>query len=200
MGFALWFPRFSTWTGTRGMHLEDLYVRPHAGAAGHGRALLASLAARCRRDGYERFEWWVLDWNEPAIGFYTSLGAELLDEWTVCRLSGGPAGGPGRPGPGRRPLRAPTHGEGARPTATGPLAEPREPRWCTDRGRTEDLGVRPGQAFLVSQKILSISAMSSSAFSPVFGSVEALAADRAFSVSLTSWCSCGYFSKCGGLK
>ncbi|WP_330344511.1 GNAT family N-acetyltransferase [Streptomyces longwoodensis] len=90
VGFALWFPRFSTWTGTRGMHLEDLYVRPHARAAGHGRALLASLAARCRREGYERFEWWVLDWNEPAIGFYTSLGAELLDEWTVCRLSGGP--------------------------------------------------------------------------------------------------------------
>ncbi|MEU0110489.1 GNAT family N-acetyltransferase [Streptomyces sp. NPDC006251] len=89
-GYALWFPRFSTWTGTRGMHLEDLYVRPGARGGGHGRALLASLAALCRRHGYDRFEWWVLDWNEPAIGFYKSLGAELLDEWKVCRLSGGP--------------------------------------------------------------------------------------------------------------
>jgi GNAT superfamily N-acetyltransferase len=88
VGFALWFPRFSTWTGARGMHLEDLYVRPHARGAGHGKALLAALAAICQENGYERFEWWVLDWNEPAIRFYTSLGAELLEEWTVCRLSG----------------------------------------------------------------------------------------------------------------
>ncbi|SPF06545.1 ribosomal-protein-alanine acetyltransferase [Streptomyces sp. MA5143a] len=90
VGYALWFPRFSTWTGTRGMHLEDLYVRPAARGGGYGKALLASLAAICRRDGFERFEWWVLDWNEPAIGFYKSLGAELLEEWTVCRLSGTP--------------------------------------------------------------------------------------------------------------
>ncbi|MET9850229.1 GNAT family N-acetyltransferase [Streptomyces ossamyceticus] len=90
VGYALWFPRFSTWTGTRGMHLEDLYVRPTARGGGYGKALLASLAAICRRDGFERFEWWVLDWNEPAIGFYKSLGAELLEEWTVCRLSGTP--------------------------------------------------------------------------------------------------------------
>lgn len=90
VGYALWFPRFSTWTGTRGMHLEDLYVRPAARGGGYGKALLASLAAICRRDGFERFEWWVLDWNEPAIGFYKSLGAELLEEWTVCRLSGAP--------------------------------------------------------------------------------------------------------------
>ncbi|MCL6738346.1 GNAT family N-acetyltransferase [Streptomyces neyagawaensis] len=90
VGYALWFPRFSTWTGTRGMHLEDLYVRPTARGGGYGKALLASLAAICRRDGFERFEWWVLDWNEPAIGFYKSLGAELLEEWTVCRLSGAP--------------------------------------------------------------------------------------------------------------
>ncbi|MFF5981992.1 GNAT family N-acetyltransferase [Streptomyces olindensis] len=92
VGYALWFPRFSTWTGTRGMHLEDLYVRPAARGGGHGRALLASLAALCRRHGYDRFEWWVLDWNEPAIGFYKSLGAQFLDEWKVCRLSGGPLG------------------------------------------------------------------------------------------------------------
>ncbi|MFD7439564.1 GNAT family N-acetyltransferase [Streptomyces sp. NPDC059861] len=90
LGFALWFPRFSTWTGTRGMHLEDLYVRPHARGGGHGKALLASLAAICHQNGYERFEWWVLAWNKPTIDFYKSLGVELLDEWTVCRLSGEP--------------------------------------------------------------------------------------------------------------
>jgi GNAT superfamily N-acetyltransferase len=88
MGYALWFPRFSTWTGTRGMHLEDLYVRPQARGSGYGKALLAALAATCRRRGYDRFEWWVLAWNTPAIDFYTSLGVELLDEWKVCRLSG----------------------------------------------------------------------------------------------------------------
>ncbi|MFH8804766.1 GNAT family N-acetyltransferase [Streptomyces sp. NPDC017936] len=90
VGFALWFPRFSTWTGTRGMHLEDLYVRPGARGGGHGKALLAALAAICTRDGYERFEWWVLAWNRPTIEFYASLGVEFLDEWKVCRLSGGP--------------------------------------------------------------------------------------------------------------
>ena len=90
VGYALWFPRFSTWTGTRGMHLEDLYVRSHVRGGGHGKALLASLAAICERHGYERFEWWVLAWNEPTIDFYKSLDLELLDEWTVCRLSGEP--------------------------------------------------------------------------------------------------------------
>ncbi|MCX4763573.1 GNAT family N-acetyltransferase [Streptomyces sp. NBC_01275] len=92
VGFALWFPRFSTWTGTRGMHLEDLYVRPDARGGGHGKALLAALAALCARSGYERFEWWVLSWNEPTIAFYKSLGVEFLDEWRVCRLSGAPLG------------------------------------------------------------------------------------------------------------
>lgn len=92
VGYALWFPRFSTWTGTRGMHLEDLYIRPHARGAGHGKALLAALAATCRRNGYDRFEWWVLAWNTPTIDFYKSLGVELLDEWEVCRLSGEPLG------------------------------------------------------------------------------------------------------------
>ncbi|MFG2942073.1 GNAT family N-acetyltransferase [Streptomyces sp. NPDC048282] len=90
VGYALWFPRFSTWTGTRGMHLEDLYVRPHARGGGHGRSLLASLAALCLRSGYERFEWWVLDWNEPAVDFYRSLGADFLDEWRICRLTDDP--------------------------------------------------------------------------------------------------------------
>ena len=90
VGYALWFPRFSTWTGTRGMHLEDLYVRPHARGGGHGRSLLASLAALCLRSGYERFEWWVLSWNEPAVDFYRSLGADFLDEWRICRLTDEP--------------------------------------------------------------------------------------------------------------
>ncbi|MEV5848366.1 GNAT family N-acetyltransferase [Streptomyces sp. NPDC051985] len=90
VGYALWFPRFSTWTGTRGMHLEDLYVRPHARGGGHGRSLLAFLAALCLRSGYERFEWWVLDWNDPAVDFYRSLGADFLDEWRICRLTDEP--------------------------------------------------------------------------------------------------------------
>lgn len=88
VGFALWFRRFSTWTGTRGMHLEDLFVRPAARGGGHGKALLAALAEICVRRGYERFEWWVLAWNAPTIAFYESLGVEMLDEWKVCRLSG----------------------------------------------------------------------------------------------------------------
>ncbi|MFE6200757.1 GNAT family N-acetyltransferase [Streptomyces sp. NPDC057838] len=90
VGFALWFPRFSTWTGNRGMHLEDLYVRPQARGSGQGKALLAALAAICRRNGYDRFEWVVLAWNTPAVDFYRSLGAEFLDEWKACRLSGEP--------------------------------------------------------------------------------------------------------------
>lgn len=88
VGYALWFHRFSTWLGIRGMHLEDLYVRPTARGGGHGKALLSELAALCVREGYERFEWWVLDWNTPSIGFYESLGAEILHEWKVCRIEG----------------------------------------------------------------------------------------------------------------
>lgn len=88
VGCALRFPLFSTWTGTRGMHLEDLYVRPSARGGGHGKALLASLAAICERRGYERFEWWVLARNEPTIDFYESLGVGFLNEWRICRLSG----------------------------------------------------------------------------------------------------------------
>jgi GNAT superfamily N-acetyltransferase len=88
VGFALWFLNFSTWTGIQGMHLEDLYVRPHARGGGHGRALLSALAQVCETRGYQRMEWAVLDWNEPSIGFYKALGAEPLDEWTTFRLSG----------------------------------------------------------------------------------------------------------------
>ncbi|WP_431960427.1 N-acetyltransferase family protein [Actinacidiphila sp. bgisy160] len=90
VGFALWFRNFSTWTGTHGVYLEDLYVRPHARGGGHGKALLAGLAAICVERGYERFEWSVLDWNEPSIEFYRAMGARPQDEWTVQRLTGEP--------------------------------------------------------------------------------------------------------------
>ncbi|OIK01175.1 GNAT family N-acetyltransferase [Streptomyces colonosanans] len=87
VGFALWFLNFSTWRGVHGIYLEDLYVRPGARGAGHGRALLTELARICVDRGYERLEWSVLDWNSPAIGFYKSLGARPQDEWTVYRLT-----------------------------------------------------------------------------------------------------------------
>ncbi|MFD7920142.1 GNAT family N-acetyltransferase [Streptomyces sp. NPDC059740] len=89
VGFALWFRNYSTWTGTHGVHLEDLYVRPAARGGGHGKALLTELARICVERGYERFEWSVLDWNEPSIGFYRSIGAQPVDGWTVFRLTGG---------------------------------------------------------------------------------------------------------------
>ncbi|OEV09120.1 L-amino acid N-acyltransferase YncA [Streptomyces sp. Amel2xB2] len=90
VGFALWFLNFSTWTGTHGVYLEDLYVRPSARGSGYGKQLLSALAGICVERGYERFEWWVLDWNEPSIGFYRSLGAEPMEDWTVFRMSGDP--------------------------------------------------------------------------------------------------------------
>jgi GNAT superfamily N-acetyltransferase len=88
VGFAVWFLNFSTWTGRHGIYLEDLYVRPERRGSGHGRALLAELARICVERGYPRLEWWVLDWNTPARGFYESLGAAGMDEWTVHRLTG----------------------------------------------------------------------------------------------------------------
>ena len=87
-GFALWFLNYSTWTGRHGIYLEDLYVRPDLRGSGYGRQLLAELAALCLERGYARLEWWVLDWNEPARGFYDNLGAIGMDEWTVHRLAG----------------------------------------------------------------------------------------------------------------
>jgi GNAT superfamily N-acetyltransferase len=87
-GFALWFCSFSTWTGRQGLYLEDLFVRPAHRGRGYGRALLQELARICVERGYARFEWAVLDWNEPSIGFYRALGAVAKDEWTVYRLSG----------------------------------------------------------------------------------------------------------------
>ncbi|CCH34798.1 GNAT family N-acetyltransferase [Actinosynnema sp. NPDC047251] len=88
VGMALWFLNFSTWRGVHGLYLEDLYVRPDQRGGGLGKALLRALAQECVARGYARFEWSVLDWNEPAIGFYRSLGAVPMDEWTVFRLSG----------------------------------------------------------------------------------------------------------------
>ena len=88
VGFALWFYNVSTFVGRHGLYLEDLYVRPAARGAGAGRALLARLARRCRDEHLGRLEWSVLDWNEPALGFYRALGAEGMDGWTVQRLAG----------------------------------------------------------------------------------------------------------------
>ena len=85
---ALWFLSFSTWTGTNGIWLEDLYVREQWRGLGLGQALLQALAEICVDRGYQRLEWWVLDWNEPALGFYRSLGAVAMDEWTVHRVTG----------------------------------------------------------------------------------------------------------------
>jgi GNAT superfamily N-acetyltransferase len=86
--FALWFLNTSTWTGTHGVYLEDLYVRPDLRGAGYGKRLLQTLAQVCTDRGYRRLEWWVLDWNEPALGFYRSIGARPMDEWTVQRVTG----------------------------------------------------------------------------------------------------------------
>ena len=86
-GLAIWFLNYSTWQGKHGIYLEDLYIRPEFRGAGYGKALLKHLASICDDRGYGRFQWWVLDWNEPAIEFYKSLGAVDMDEWTVYRVS-----------------------------------------------------------------------------------------------------------------
>jgi GNAT superfamily N-acetyltransferase len=87
-GFALWFANFSSFRGRHGLYLEDLFVRPPFRRRGIGSALFRHLARRCVVQGWTRFEWAVLDWNVPSIAFYRSLGAELMTEWTICRLSG----------------------------------------------------------------------------------------------------------------
>lgn len=87
-GFALFFHNFSTFEGRPGIYLEDLFVRPEARGAGLGKALLSHLAALALERDCARLEWSVLDWNEPAIGFYRKLGARLMDEWTVMRVDG----------------------------------------------------------------------------------------------------------------
>ena len=88
VGFAVYFFNFSTWTGKHGLYLEDLFVRESVRGKGVGKALLARLAAIAREKDCARLEWSVLDWNEPAIGFYRSLGAKPQDEWTVYRVEG----------------------------------------------------------------------------------------------------------------
>ena len=87
-GMAIWFLNYSTWQGKHGIYLEDLYVRPEYRGRGYGKALLQHLAALCVERDYGRFQWWVLDWNSPAIEFYRSIGAEAMSEWTVYRVSG----------------------------------------------------------------------------------------------------------------
>jgi GNAT superfamily N-acetyltransferase len=87
-GFALFFHNFSTFLGQRGLYLEDLFVRPQYRGLGLGRRLMVHLARQATERGCGRFEWSVLDWNEPAIRFYRSLGAVGLEEWTVQRLTG----------------------------------------------------------------------------------------------------------------
>lgn len=87
-GFALFFHNFSTFEGRAGIYLEDLFVRPEARGSGLGKALLIHLAALCAERDCARLEWSVLDWNTPSIGFYQSLGARLMDEWTVMRVDG----------------------------------------------------------------------------------------------------------------
>lgn len=88
VGIAVWFVTFSTWKGRHGLWLEDLFVQPEHRRLGLGRALLSTLAAVCIDRGWPRFEWWVLDWNEPAHHFYRSLGARAEDDWTTWRLDG----------------------------------------------------------------------------------------------------------------
>jgi len=87
-GFALFFHNFSTFEGKPGIYLEDLFVKPEARGSGLGKALLSHLAALAVERDCARLEWSVLDWNEPAIGFYKSLGARFMDEWTVMRIDG----------------------------------------------------------------------------------------------------------------
>ncbi|TBW38676.1 GNAT family N-acetyltransferase [Siculibacillus lacustris] len=87
VGFAMWFYNFSTFRGRHGIYLEDLFVEPEHQGHGIGKALLRHLAKRCVDEGLGRFEWWVLDWNEPSIAFYKSLGSISMDEWTVFRVT-----------------------------------------------------------------------------------------------------------------
>ncbi len=86
VGFALWFYTFSSFRGRCGIWLEDLYVRPAFRGQGFGKALLKRVAHRCVEENLGRFEWSVLDWNEPSIRFYKGLGARLMDQWRICRV------------------------------------------------------------------------------------------------------------------
>lgn len=88
VGFALFFHNFSTFLGRAGLYLEDLYVKPECRGRGIGTRMFRELAKICRERGYGRFEWWCLDWNEPSIRFYKSMGAVPMSDWTVFRIDG----------------------------------------------------------------------------------------------------------------
>lgn len=88
IGFALFFHNFSTFLGRSGIYLEDLYVRPEYRGLGYGKAILKKLAQIAVERGCGRLEWWCLDWNQPSIDFYLSLGAEAMKDWTVYRIAG----------------------------------------------------------------------------------------------------------------
>jgi GNAT superfamily N-acetyltransferase len=88
VGFALFFPNYSTFLGKPGLYLEDLFVLPEWRGHGFGRGLLSELARIAVARGCGRFEWSVLDWNEPAIGFYKNLGAKMMDGWSIFRVTG----------------------------------------------------------------------------------------------------------------
>lgn len=88
IGFALFFHNFSTFLGRAGIYLEDLYVKPEHRGKGYGKAILKKLASIAVERGCGRLEWWCLDWNEPSIDFYLSLGAEPMSDWTVYRIAG----------------------------------------------------------------------------------------------------------------
>ena len=88
VGFAVWFINFSTFSGRSGIYLEDLFVRPAQRGKGIGKALLSHLAKQCVANGWSRLQWSVLDWNTPSIEFYQSLGAALMDDWTLCQIGG----------------------------------------------------------------------------------------------------------------
>lgn len=88
VGFAFFFHNFSTFLGRAGLYLEDLFVKPEWRGRGIGTKMFRQLARICKERGYGRFEWWCLDWNEPSIGFYKSMGAEAMVDWTVYRIDG----------------------------------------------------------------------------------------------------------------
>lgn len=88
VGFALFFHNFSTFLGRAGLYLEDLYVKPECRGRGIGTLVFKELGHICRERGYGRFEWWCLNWNEPSIKFYKSMGAEAMSDWTVYRIDG----------------------------------------------------------------------------------------------------------------
>jgi len=87
-GFAVWFINFSTFSGRHGVYLEDFYVRPFYRGKGLGKVLLSHVAKACVAGGGSRLQWAVLDWNAPSIAFYKSLGAVMMDDWTLCRVTG----------------------------------------------------------------------------------------------------------------